>query len=162
MSKKTKKESKEFEKAFEDDHFGLNFKINNLETLRSWINLIKPNPLEKVMAINLLTAGYEFVSQKEFYLPEGWIINGRKKFIIDFYLPEYKIAIETDGKIHNQPEQVLKDNNRDNCLTMSGIYEFRFGWDDVMGTNKNFDIMILIDTLVKKIKKEKGGKTPGS
>lgn len=47
-------------------------------------------------------------------------------YIIDFYCYQYDIAIEIDGSVHDSPEQVVWDNNRDDALRRAGIRVLRF------------------------------------
>ena len=47
------------------------------------------------------------------YLFQKGFIKGKNFCIVDFYLPKpYKICIEVDGGYHNEPEQIIRDNNR--------------------------------------------------
>ena len=55
-----------------------------------------------------LNVKYEF--QKIFYTEKSF-------YIVDFYLPDYNVAIEVDGGYHNDKEQKIKDNNRTLKLT---------------------------------------------
>lgn len=47
-------------------------------------------------------------------------------FVIDFYAPELKLAIEIDGPIHFQPEAIEYDKRRQLYLETKGIYVIRF------------------------------------
>ena len=47
-------------------------------------------------------------------------------YILDFYCPEYKLAIELDGEWHNTEEQKLKDDKRTAYLNSVGITVLRF------------------------------------
>jgi very-short-patch-repair endonuclease len=47
-------------------------------------------------------------------------------YILDFYAPSIKLAIEADGKIHLKKEVRLKDKNRDAFLRNHGIHIIRF------------------------------------
>jgi len=65
-----------------------------------------------------------------------------KGFVLDFYCPQFKLAIEIDGKIHdNQKEQ---DRERQNIIEKTGITFLRF---------KNTDIMNNIDNVLRTIKR---------
>jgi very-short-patch-repair endonuclease len=48
------------------------------------------------------------------------------RYIIDFYSPELKLAIELDGGIHNEPEQKRYDVERQKYLEAIGITFLRF------------------------------------
>jgi very-short-patch-repair endonuclease len=47
-------------------------------------------------------------------------------FIVDFYLPEFKIVIEADGPHHETPEQRQKDQERDAILKGAGCTVIRY------------------------------------
>lgn len=120
--------------------------VKDLETLEKTLLKHKLNPLEKMMAVNLLLdlPGYcgtvqEFICQKKIEI-DG-VCNGRKYFIVDFLIPEYQIVIETDGKIHEKPENIVRDRDRDNFLTGMGYIVFHFTWDEVMKNEEKYDVM---------------------
>jgi len=117
--------------------------IKDLDSLREFLIENKLNPLEKVMATELLINGYEFYPQYKIDVPEGWTINGKKYFVADFLIPERSIIIETEGKIHDNERNYQYDRNRFNTLSCLGYRIFRFNWDDVMN-KEGFDIMEFI------------------
>jgi len=47
-------------------------------------------------------------------------------YILDFYCASEKLAVELDGKGHNESDQTEYDNERDSILTASGIKVLRF------------------------------------
>lgn len=47
------------------------------------------------------------------------------KYVIDFYCPELKFAIELDGSVHNEPEQKEYDKKRQDYLENYGIHFLR-------------------------------------
>jgi len=47
-------------------------------------------------------------------------------FIVDFYCPELKLAVELDGNPHSLPQGEEYDANRDKYLQKLGILVFRF------------------------------------
>lgn len=47
-------------------------------------------------------------------------------YILDFYCPEQKLAVELDGKHHFTPAGVMVDGERDAFLTAQGITVLRF------------------------------------
>ncbi len=61
-------------------------------------------------------------------------LDGRKfrrqhsinNFIVDFYCASEKIVIELDGDVHNHPDQLDKDINRDENLKAAGFTVLRF------------------------------------
>lgn len=48
------------------------------------------------------------------------------RYVIDFYSPELKLAIELDGSVHNEPDQKLYDIERQKFLEGLGITFLRF------------------------------------
>jgi very-short-patch-repair endonuclease len=65
---------------------------------------------------------------------KGKGLEGRKfrrqhsveNYILDFYCPEEKLAVELDGAVHNDPIQAFHDEVRDNRLRAFGIKVLRF------------------------------------
>ena len=69
-------------------------------------------------------------------------------FVIDFYCPELKLAIELDGGVHEKPEQKEYDIARQKYLENFGIYFIRITNDEFMDNpNKAFE---KIKTEIKK------------
>jgi very-short-patch-repair endonuclease len=61
-------------------------------------------------------------------------------FVIDFYCPELKLAVELDGDIHNVPEQKDYDKARQKYLEAFGIKFIRIKNEEFLGNpNKAFD-----------------------
>ncbi len=54
------------------------------------------------------------------------------KYILDFYAPEYKIAIEADGGQHYSDEGVTKDKLRTQALEVHGVRILRFSDRDIL------------------------------
>lgn len=50
---------------------------------------------------------------------------GIGNYIIDFYCPALKLAIEVDGDVHYFGEKIKKDNQKDTLLMSEGIRVFR-------------------------------------
>lgn len=50
-------------------------------------------------------------------------VNG---FILDFYCPKLKLAIEIDGQVHRNAEQIAYDQERTKILQESGVTIIRF------------------------------------
>lgn len=69
-------------------------------------------------------------------IPNQW-------FLVDITIPEYYIAIEVDGWIHNHRRQVEKDKKRDYNLS-------RLGWTVLR--IKNEEVIDCIDQVIKQIK----------
>ena len=47
-------------------------------------------------------------------------------FVIDFYCPELRLAIEVDGATHSTDEEIEYDKKRENIISDYNIYFFRF------------------------------------
>ena len=66
-------------------------------------------------------------------------------YIVDFYCHEYKLVIEVDGEIHNDPENAEKDKGRTAEMERFGLKIIRF---------TNNEIFNDVDFVIKEIKKE--------
>jgi very-short-patch-repair endonuclease len=55
------------------------------------------------------------------------------KFVIDFYCPKLKLAIEIDGSIHNEPDQKEYDVKRQEYLETFGINFLRLTNEEING-----------------------------
>jgi very-short-patch-repair endonuclease len=53
-------------------------------------------------------------------------------YILDFYCPQKKLAVELDGGQHNQPEIIEYDKVRSEYLKAHGIETLRFWNNDVL------------------------------
>jgi len=49
-----------------------------------------------------------------------------EEYILDFYIPDVKIAIEIDGRQHSREENKEQDRKRDSILTSKGIMVLRY------------------------------------
>lgn len=59
-------------------------------------------------------------------------------YILDFYAPSIKLAIEVDGGIHLKKEVQIKDRNRDAFLKKQGVHILRFKNQEIeKDLNKN-------------------------
>lgn len=62
------------------------------------------------------------------------------KYVIDFYCPELKLAIESDGSVHDLPEQKTYDRKRQEYLENFGIKFVRIKNEELFGNpNKAFE-----------------------
>ncbi|MBN1576394.1 MAG: DUF559 domain-containing protein [Chitinispirillaceae bacterium] len=52
--------------------------------------------------------------------------HGAGSYILDFYCPEERLAVELDGEVHNDPQQAEYDKRRDAWLAEKGIRVLRF------------------------------------
>ncbi len=79
-------------------------------------------------------AGYKFRRQ-----------YGVGRYVIDFYCPKVKVAIEVDGPIHVKTDEIEYDKQRDSYLSEFGIKVIRF---------KNEDMEKDLEGVIKKIEFE--------
>ena len=71
-------------------------------------------------------------------------------YILDFYAPEIKLAIEIDGGQHFKPEKIEYDNNRDQFLKAAGIKVIRFTNGDI---RKNLSgVLLKLQNIINDIK----------
>ena len=56
-------------------------------------------------------------------------MHDQKFFVVDFYCPKYKTAIELDGKIHDFQKE--RDNWRQEIITSQGIRVIRIKNEDL-------------------------------
>ena len=74
-------------------------------------------------------------------------------FVIDFYCPELKLAVELDGASHNNPEQIEYDIKRQKYLEEFNIKFVRIKDEDLFGnTNQAF---MKIENTIKLFEKNK-------
>ena len=72
-------------------------------------------------------------------------------YIIDFYCPKLKLAIEVDGETHNNLEQKEYDKKREEYIKKFGIKFIRITDDELLGNpNKAFK---KLEDAIKLIKK---------
>lgn len=69
-------------------------------------------------------------------------------YILDFYCPETRLAIEIDGGQHNEPENLLHDEERTKFLNEQNIKVIRF-WNTEVLQNKVGVCQVIYDTLNK-------------
>jgi len=108
------------------------------------------NTLEKLMALKLLQNEIKFIPQYTIKIPIYFPVNYvdiRKFFVADFLL-ENNIIIETDGKLHMEEENYIRDRKKDNILTAMGYRVFRFSHKEVFDTDDT--IIYVIKNLIIK------------
>ncbi|MFN3403666.1 MAG: endonuclease domain-containing protein [Cytophagaceae bacterium] len=71
--------------------------------------------------------------------------HGVSSYILDFYCPELKLAIEVDGPIHLKPDVKENDRIREEFLNSLGIKVIRF---------KNEDVIYNIEWVLERIKEQ--------
>ena len=72
-------------------------------------------------------------------------------YVLDFYCPKLKLAIELDGKIHLKKEVRNHDENRDGYLSEFGIRILRIKNEVVL--NDVEEVLKLIEKEIRDIKK---------
>ncbi len=70
------------------------------------------------------------------------------QFVIDYYSPEIKFAIELDGDVHNNPDQKEYDEKRQEYLETFGITFLRITSDELLG-NANLTFAKIEDAIKK-------------
>jgi len=92
---------------------------------------------EKIVWLNLRKRqlGYRFLRQYSV-----------DHFVIDFYCPDLKLAIEVDGASHNDPEQKKYDIQRQKYLEEFNIKFVRIKDEEFLG-NPNKAFMKIEDTI---------------
>lgn len=73
-----------------------------------------------------------------------------RDYIVDFYCPSEKLAVELGGEIHFQEEQIKYDKSRDAYINSLGIKVIRFENQDVI-----YGIEEVLKQISKKFKKSK-------
>ncbi|MEX2477147.1 MAG: endonuclease domain-containing protein [Gracilimonas sp.] len=69
-------------------------------------------------------------------------------YVLDFYIPKAKLAIEVDGKIHLSKEVKENDINKDAFLNRNGIHVIRIKNEDVV--NEIDDVITKLEVIVSK------------
>ncbi|MBT3413449.1 MAG: DUF559 domain-containing protein [Candidatus Jacksonbacteria bacterium] len=64
---------------------------------------------------------------------------GIGNYIVDFFCPKLKLAVEIDGITHEDPAQHQRDENKDNYLKSCNIHVIRFSSSDIFN---NLDAII--------------------
>lgn len=92
-----------------------------------------PTKSEKMMWHNLRRNNF-----KDLYFRRQHVIDG---YIVDFYCPKLKLAIEVDGSIHQ--EQVKEDRERQKILEAKKIKFFRVSsWE----VENNIDLAMIFSS----------------
>lgn len=69
-------------------------------------------------------------------------------YVVDFYCPELKLAIELDGSVHNIPDKKEYDAYRQECLEKFGITFCSITNDDLM-SNANMAFKKIGNEIIK-------------
>lgn len=119
-------------------HFNKSSEKEKLRKLRQ-----KQTHCEKIVWMHLRNRkliGYKFKRQYSI-----------DKFIIDFYCPELKLAVEIDGSIHELEENKIYDLERQNYIEKYGIKFIRIKNEELLeNPNKAFQ---RIEDKIKELKK---------
>jgi very-short-patch-repair endonuclease len=80
--------------------------------------------------------------------------HGVNNFVLDFYCPKLKLAIELDGEVHNFYGRKQRDYERDKKINRLGVYVIRIKNDEVYNDIEKVlkKIKDLCDTMSGKIK----------
>lgn len=93
------------------------------------MNLPKPlSPGEELLALHLRAEGIKFEREVQ-------LISGRR-WIYDFVLPEFRIAIEVNGQIwhkggHTTGQGIERDFEKNNAAVLAGYFVFWFSTGQV-------------------------------
>lgn len=89
---------------------------------------MSPSSLEEKMMEFLDIRKLYYVFQKIFYIKDDGIIS--RFFVADFYFPDRKIILETDGRFHHK--RVKQDTKRTELITehYPEIKVIRWTWKD--------------------------------
>jgi very-short-patch-repair endonuclease len=85
----------------------------------------KPTPAEEKLWVALRKHQMDGV---RFHRQRAW---GR--YVLDFYAPSVKVAIEVDGEIHQKVEQKEYDRERELDLASHGLQVIRFTSQQILG-----------------------------
>ena len=66
-------------------------------------------------------------------------------YSLDFYCPETRLAVETDGFTHNDPDQLRRDKRRGEWLTEQSIRTLRI--PSTWATDPDDVLQIILDAL---------------
>ena len=143
--KKTEVDFTDFDLDPEIDN-KFDFTVTNLNDLKTVFSQHQPTPIERMMAYRLVENELRFIYQNKVDILGT--AEGRKYFVCDFVLTDYKIVIETEGKVHCSEDNWRKDMTRQNFLSSMGYYVFRFGWNDVMDEKPEWDIITFVKDLI--------------
>ncbi|MBU1297905.1 MAG: endonuclease domain-containing protein [Bacteroidetes bacterium] len=73
-------------------------------------------------------------------------------YVLDFYCPEHKLAIEIDGTSHDRKDAREYDNVREDEIKQLGIHFLRFKNEEVLREIEN--VVTKINETIKNLKKD--------
>lgn len=108
----------------------INTAKSRCQEMRTW-----PSPLEERMQKYLDSHGIQYEFQKIFYIygDNGYIV---RYFIADFFLPNYNLIVEVDGKFHDKHRQADRDRTKLIQANYPGVEVMRFTWKDLSDKGK--------------------------
>jgi very-short-patch-repair endonuclease len=95
-------------------------KLNNLPHLKTFRKSLRKNLTPAEAKLWTLLKGKQLKGRK--FRRQHSVAN----YILDFYCPSEKLAIELDGEVHNNPQAAEYDRERDIFLAHTGIKVLRF------------------------------------
>lgn len=72
--------------------------------------------------------------------------QGIGPFIVDFYCPELKLAIEIDGDTHFEPGAEERDRTREKKIERHGVQFLRF-----MNVDIYYELYAVLETIAQKV-----------
>lgn len=97
---------------------------------------------------------WQYLRDRTFFKKKFRRQHIHRGFIIDFYCPEDKLAIELDGPIHLKQKE--SDSERQNIIEDSGIKVLRFKNKEILGNLKEVLRAIKAKLHPSPLKMEKG------
>jgi very-short-patch-repair endonuclease len=88
-----------------------------------------------------------FIKNKEFHGLKFYRQYSVGGYILDFYCPKARLAIELDGSQHREKETIIYDKDRENYLGASNIKVIRFWNDEIIG-----DVEKVLEKIIFEIK----------
>jgi very-short-patch-repair endonuclease len=85
---------------------------------------------------------------------------GIQIFIVDFYCPELKLAIEVDGISHEDEGRRILDENRQRLIESLGVHFLRFTDEEVLGDAEK--VLESIEAEIDRLRSLKSSTTPVS
>ncbi len=99
---------------------GVGKRINNLPYLKTFRKKLRNNLTPAEAKLWTMLKGKQLQGRK--FRRQHSVAN----YILDFYCPAEKLAIELDGEVHNNPQAAEHDRERDLFLAHTGIQVLRF------------------------------------
>lgn len=101
-------------------HGGFTMLVNNLPTLRTFRKSLRNNLTPAEARLWTLLKGSQLAGRK--FRRQHSIAN----YILDFYCPSERLAVELDGAVHDSVEAQEYDRERDMFLEQFGVKVLRF------------------------------------